>query len=77
MKYYLGIDIGSSSSKAVIIDDQASIAGRAIINLGIGSEGPDLALAGALREAGIERRDISKTVATGYGRLSFRDADKR
>jgi len=76
MAYYLGIDIGSASSKAMIIDEQASIVGRSIINLGIGSEGPELALEGALRAAGIERSDISRTVATGYGRLSFEGSDK-
>ena len=76
MAYYMGIDIGSSSSKAVIVNDQASLVSRAIINLGIGSEGPDLALEGVLRAGGIERRDVSKTVATGYGRLSFCGADK-
>lgn len=76
MNHYLGIDIGSSSSKAVIIDEQGSLVGRSIINLGIGSEGPDLALEGALRMAGIQRSNVSKTVATGYGRLSFDSADK-
>ena len=31
-KYYLGIDLGSTTSKAVIIDDDDQIIGRGITN---------------------------------------------
>ncbi|MDR0852862.1 MAG: acyl-CoA dehydratase activase [Clostridiales Family XIII bacterium] len=74
-KYYLGIDIGSSSSKAVIIDGDAKIVGEKIINLGTGSRGPAEVILGAFEQAGIT--EVSKTVATGYGRIQFKDADKQ
>ena len=36
---YLGIDIGSTTSKAVIIDVDGNIRGRMIINTGTGTDG--------------------------------------
>lgn len=74
---YLGIDIGSSSSKAVILDTAGKIAGSSIRNIGTGSRGPQLVIEAALAQAGIERGQIRKTVATGYGRITFQGADKQ
>ena len=75
--YYLGVDIGSSSSKAVVLDKQSNIRGSHIVNLGTGSKGPGLAIEGALSAAGISRSDITKTVVTGYGRMIFEGADRQ
>ncbi|MDR1495824.1 MAG: acyl-CoA dehydratase activase [Clostridiales Family XIII bacterium] len=72
---YMGIDIGSSSSKAVIIDRDAAIRGEHIINLGTGSRGPADAIAKAFEQAGITK--VDRTVATGYGRILFKEADKQ
>ena len=35
---YLGVDIGSTTSKAVVMDQQGEIKGRAIINIGTGTD---------------------------------------
>ena len=74
---YLGIDIGSSSSKAVVIDEQKTIAAVSVLNLGTGSNACDQVFEDALRQAGIEREDLKYVVATGYGRIHFRSADKQ
>ena len=37
--YYLGIDIGSSATKLIAIDDNEKIIGRSVIQLGTGTSG--------------------------------------
>jgi predicted CoA-substrate-specific enzyme activase len=74
---YLGLDIGSSSSKAVIINKAGMVCGEGIVNTGTGSKGPWQSVDKALQQAGIERGDIKKCVVTGYGRLLYEGADKQ
>lgn len=74
---YLGLDIGSSSSKAVIIDKTGSVRGKGIINIGTGSKGPRQSVETALEQAGIGRDAIRKCVVTGYGRMLFEGADRQ
>ena len=38
--YTLGIDIGSTSSKAVILKDGSEIAAKCVVSLGTGTAGP-------------------------------------
>lgn len=73
--FTMGIDIGSTSSKAVILEDGIRVATRKVIEAGIGSEGPDRVFADALSEAGITREEITRVMATGYGRMTFPGAD--
>lgn len=74
---YLGLDIGSSSSKAVILDAQGSILAAQVVNLGTGTRGPEEVLQLAYAQAYAERRDILYTVVTGYGRMIFSGADRQ
>ncbi len=74
---FLGIDIGSSTSKAVVMNARREIAGRAVINTGTGTQGPEKAVAAALKESGLVREDIKASVVTGYGRITYQDADKQ
>lgn len=74
---YLGIDIGSTTSKAIILDESRNIIGRSVINSGTGSRGPRLATEAALSQAGMTRAQIRRCVATGYGRMLYKDADKQ
>lgn len=74
---YLGVDIGSSASKAVILDKEGQIRSAAVINTGTGSSGVDLAVRQALENAGLTDAQIKKRVATGYGRLLYKQADKQ
>ena len=39
--YTLGIDVGSSSSKAVILEDGKKIIAQAVVEIGTGSSGPE------------------------------------
>lgn len=51
--------------------------GKAVINTGAGTQGPDKAVTAALREAGIGREQIKAAVVTGYGRITYDQADKQ
>jgi len=67
MPYYMGIDIGTSTSKGVIIQDGRTVADF-LIPSGINYKtAAEKLVAGLLEKAGISRQDISYTVATGYG----------
>jgi len=75
MKYYLGIDVGSTASKCVIIDENKQMVSSELIPFGTGTTGPARALEGALNKAGLKMENIQTVVATGYGRNSFEGAD--
>lgn len=73
----LGIDIGSATSKVVILRDGKEILSKALHRAGIGSGGPDLVLQESLSKAGCKLGDIHTIVATGYGRNMLSSADGR
>ena len=67
--YYAGVDSGSTSTDAVIIDATGAICGSAIIPTGAGSAASGTrALALACADAGISEDQIGSLVKTGYGR---------
>lgn len=74
---FLGIDIGSSSSKVLALDEAANILGSAVMNIGTGTNGVELALAELERTSNLRRKDILYTVVTGYGRMTYKDADEQ
>lgn len=74
---FLGIDIGSSSSKAALIDKEGKLLGTKVVNIGTGTNGIELALTELLKEQGCKEKDILYTVATGYGRMTYEKADKQ
>lgn len=74
--YTLGIDIGSTTSKCVILSDGKSILSSSIIVAGTGTSGPQKALEQVFQVAGLTDKDIAYTVATGYGRKNFEGADE-
>jgi predicted CoA-substrate-specific enzyme activase len=69
-----GVDIGSSSSKVVILDDGKNILGKVVVPVGTGTSGPSRAFEQAMKDAHVQRGDIDLVVATGYGRKNFSDA---
>ena len=73
--YFLGIDVGSTASKCVIIKDDGSLVGKGMRSSGAGTSGPKDAMAAALTEVGIGLDDITFSCSTGYGRhlLSWTD----
>ncbi|MEW6665722.1 MAG: acyl-CoA dehydratase activase [Thermodesulfobacteriota bacterium] len=76
--YFAGIDVGSLSTEAVILSEGDRMAGYGIVETGANStEAAEAALAQALAMAGFDSGRLSRTVATGYGRVSVPFAGKR
>ena len=74
---YLGLDIGSSSSKAVLLgENQESLAAQ-VVNLGTGTKGVGQVLEAVYRQAGIGPEEVRYTVVTGYGRMTYQGADRQ
>lgn len=68
MVYFMGLDVGSTASKCVIMNDDEKVIADAVITVGAGTSGPGRAVEGALTAAGLTQDDIAVTAATGYGR---------
>ncbi len=75
--YVLGLDVGSASSKVVILDEDKNIVSSSVVQVGTGSSGPSRALDEALGKVNLTLDDMKKIVATGYGRYAFEKADKQ
>ena len=71
--YTLGIDIGSTASKCVMLKDGKEIVAKSLIAVGAGTSGPQRAIAEVLEKAGKTEADMAYTLATGYGRNSLED----
>jgi len=71
----LGIDIGSTTSKCVLLRDGREVLGTSLVCAGIGTEGPEEAYAVVLSQAGIHEDEIAFQMATGYGRTRWPKAD--
>ena len=71
----LGMDVGSTTSKCLILGDGKEILASAVVPAGAGTSGPRRALEEALEQAGLQREEIAAVTATGYGRGNFPGAD--
>lgn len=69
--YTMGIDVGSTASKCVIIKDGSEIAAKSLVPVGAGTSGPARAIREVLESSGKSREEIDFTLATGYGRNSL------
>jgi predicted CoA-substrate-specific enzyme activase len=77
-RYFAGLDLGSTMTKVVIIDDSERIAARVIKHTG--AEHRRLAhevMGEALKQAQLHFEEIDFVVATGYGRINVPFADKQ
>ena len=72
----LGIDIGSTTSKAAIIENGSKIVAKNIIPVGTGTRGPEEVFKSVLDQLHIKSNEINRIVATGYGRMKFEHADR-
>jgi predicted CoA-substrate-specific enzyme activase len=59
------------------LKDGSDILGRAVVQLGTGTEGPKRVFRDALTKAGLTRKAIDRIMVTGYGRFTFDDADSQ
>ena len=73
-----GIDVGSTYTKAVLLDSDGRIAGCAMLKTGFKlADAAKRAYAAALAAAGVTGGDVRYVVATGYGRHQVGIADVR
>lgn len=76
MIFSMGVDIGSLSSKSVILKNGRDIVAAEVYNTGTGSDGPQKAVKGVLEKARLGMGDIHYVIATGYGRVIYEEADE-
>ncbi|MDO4553846.1 MAG: acyl-CoA dehydratase activase [Lachnospiraceae bacterium] len=75
--YVMGIDSGSTSTNAVIMNQDRKIVAYSVVRTGAKSgESADKILKEILKKADLTREDITKIVSTGYGRVSIPFADE-
>lgn len=75
--YTMGVDIGSTASKGVILKGGKDIVSSSIVPVGTGTSGPSRVLQELFKSSQLTRKDISRIIATGYGRMNFDYADKQ
>ena len=69
MAYAAGVDVGSTQTKAVIVDENGTIVGRALTDTGANVvQAAQNAFEEALDSAGLEEREVEYVIGTGYGR---------
>ena len=73
--YIMGIDLGSATSKAVIVKNGTTVVGSAIVTMGAGTSGPQKAFEECLADAGLKKSDLAMVVSTGTGGGRFEQAD--
>jgi len=77
MIYAAGVDVGSTQTKAIILNENREIVARALTNTGANVvRAADNTFAEALQACGLKRDDVAFVVGTGYGRykVTFGDA---
>jgi predicted CoA-substrate-specific enzyme activase len=69
MSFAAGVDVGSTQTKAVVVDAAGRIAGRALVDTGANVvAAAERAFDMAKSDAGLEEREVGFVVGTGYGR---------
>lgn len=69
--YTLGIDIGSTASKCVMLEDGKKLISKSLVSVGAGTSGPQRAIDEVLAGANKKKEDMHYILATGYGRNSL------
>jgi predicted CoA-substrate-specific enzyme activase len=76
MAYAAGVDVGSTQTKAVIIDESLKIVGRSLIDTGANVvTAAEKAYLAALQQSTIDEETIEFVVGTGYGRYKVTFGD--
>jgi len=74
----VGLDVGSSATKCVVLDSQGTLVGHHVVASGFDyTEAAEAALTHALAEAKASRTNIAGCISTGYGRQSIPFADRQ
>lgn len=77
LMYTMGIDVGSASSKIVILKDGDEIVVSDVVQAGTGTSGPKRVLEETFEKVSLTLDDMDYIVATGYGRNSVAYANKQ
>ena len=78
MKYFGGVDVGSTQTKAILIDETGKVVGRALLDMETSMiTVADDAFKAALVDAGINREDVVRVAGTGYGRYNVSFGDEQ
>ncbi len=75
--YGAGVDVGSTQTKAIILDAERRVVGRSMIDTGANvTRAGERSFAAALAASGLVREQVAYIVGTGYGRykVTFGDA---
>lgn len=76
MKYFAGIDIGSTAIKVALVDEEGKHTGAYVTASGsLFHKNAKEALAHLLADKGLKQDDVHYLIATGYGRKLFKEAD--
>lgn len=69
MAYAAGVDVGSTQTKAAIVDEERRIVGRALVDTGANViQAAETAFQDAMQAAKLNERDVEYVIGTGYGR---------
>ena len=69
MAYAAGVDVGSTQTKAIVIDEDRRIVGRALLDTGANVVvAAERAYEAAVEDAGVQEAEVERVVGTGYGR---------
>jgi (R)-2-hydroxyacyl-CoA dehydratese activating ATPase len=76
MKFAGGVDVGSTQTKAVVVDETGRIVGRSLMDTGANVvQAAERAFALALQEAQLDEGRVGYVVGTGYGRYKVQFGD--
>lgn len=71
-----GVDVGSTQTKAIVMDSEPRILGRSLIETGARlGEAAETAFRLALDDAGCSAKDVGAVIGTGYGRFRVEFGD--
>lgn len=74
---FVGVDVGSKMTKVVVLDEGGKLLSYVVTRTGTNHrETSENALNEALEKAGLKREDVSRIVATGFGKISAPFADE-
>jgi len=72
MRFAAGVDVGSTQTKAVMMEESAGIVGRALVDTGANvSKAAENAFRVLCAETRVDPRDVGFVVGTGYGRYKI------
>ncbi len=76
MYYFIGIDVGASTTKAIVLDNKSEIIGHSVIHSGADFEAAaDKVCKNAFKDVERENQNKERVISTGYGRRNVPFAD--